>query len=102
MIVQLTDSGTVELLDGSDFGGLRISAPDGSDVGRILEAANAGAIDGTGHAQIPVEWLRMAARSQGLADAGWEQGFQAMLEFATSRGWMRPGSPTVQVHIERR
>lgn len=51
-------------------------------------------------------WVRVEALRTLAADAGvgsdWAAGFEAMLEFARSRGWVDEQLDAVRAHVERR
>jgi hypothetical protein len=51
------------------------------------------------HAYVGVGAIRELAGSRG-ADPEWESGFQQMVQYARSKGWMREGS--VRGHVEWR
>jgi len=57
-----------------------------------------GRIDDTGHAWIDIQALRDATgRSD---DAEWSSGFDAMIAYATSKGWVDQAGAAVRAHVE--
>jgi len=64
--------------------------------GALVDAA-AGRLDGD-HAWITVDSLRRMAA--GRVGPGWDEDFDAMLAFASSKGWVDPGGGAIQAHVE--
>ncbi|AUC98372.1 MULTISPECIES: hypothetical protein [unclassified Bradyrhizobium] len=56
--------------------------------------------DGEQHLWVQEEWLRSALTQANLA-AGWQQKYQAMLDYARSKGWVREQPLSVRAHIVR-
>lgn len=102
MLVQLTvdEHGGVRLVDRDTFTAFAVHAPSGYDVesvGKALEAVEIGEVE-DGHA-----WVSAAAvmRLAGEAGAGddWRSGFEAMVEYARMKGWLRDDG-AIRAHIE--
>jgi hypothetical protein len=53
---------------------------------------------GTDHAWLRVDALKAAAVEAGVPD-GWENGFDAMIRYATSRGWVDESGERVRAHV---
>ncbi len=66
------------------------------DVGAALLGKGAGVVDGE-HAYIETAALRQM--STGLVSPGWDERFAAMLEYASSKGWIDDRG-RVQAHFE--
>ncbi|MGH9080944.1 MAG: hypothetical protein ACRDYE_12895 [Acidimicrobiales bacterium] len=72
-------------------------------VAAALSVHDAGTVDPDGNVFIPIEAVKRlvqgAARDQGLPDAGWEPRFTAMVEQASTRGWVTDAG-TIRAHID--
>jgi hypothetical protein len=92
MIVRSTDQGP-EVVEADDLQRLHVELAPGHDLGGL------GVIDGD-HA-----WLDLAAlRRAGVAASAttdWNDRFSAMIEYATTKGWVDPERAAVRAHIER-
>ncbi|SDP59827.1 hypothetical protein SAMN05660199_04346 [Klenkia soli] len=86
---------TAAVIDVADLRRLEVLAPAGLPddelVGRL---GDLGRLDGD-HVWLPVERLRQA----GPADPAWAEGFDAMIGYATSKGWVEGGA--VRAHVVR-
>lgn len=66
------------------------------DVAHALAAAGLGTVD-TGHAWLDVAQLRAGGAAQ---PAQWAEGFDGMISFAQSRGWLSDDGGSVRAHID--
>lgn len=51
-----------------------------------------------GHVWVDVDWLRTAGLAQ-IGDAGYAAQFDAMIAYATSKGWLDESGTRVRAHI---
>ena len=75
----------------------RGSAPDAARLGEALEGVGTMAPDG--HAFVAVDAVRRLAGDR-VNDPDWSEGFDRMLGFARSKGWMDPSGTAIQAHVE--
>jgi hypothetical protein len=98
--VEVTDgSGVVRLLEEAVFTEFSVAARGGLDLSGIdaaLRQSGAGLMAGA-HALISIAWIR----SQATVTQEWLAGFDAMLAFAESRGWLAANGKSVRAHVER-
>jgi hypothetical protein len=93
VILELAD-GEARLLDPDDFGSLKaiasgsVSLAAGGPIARADEQ----------HVWVRIESLRELAGP--AATPEWDERFEAMLEFARSRGWVDEKLAAVRAHIE--
>jgi hypothetical protein len=66
--------------------------------GALVDAA-AGRLDGE-HAWIAVDAVRRMAA--GRTGSTWEANFEAMLEYASTKGWLDDTGATIRAHVEWR
>ena len=89
-------AGRSELHEADDLQRLHVELVGGDEPGAAAAAlGDLGRVDGE-HA-----WLDIAAlRAAGPADPGWVERFDAMIEYARSKGWT-DGAGAVRAHVER-
>ncbi|MFE4503194.1 hypothetical protein ACFRFQ_25345 [Rhodococcus sp. NPDC056743] len=102
MLVQLTvdEHGGVRLVDWDTFTAFAVHAPIGHDVesvGKALEADAAGEVE-DGRAWISADAVARLAGEAGAGD-DWQSGFEAMVEYARLKGWLREDG-AIRAHIE--
>ena len=98
MIVRI-DGGDVDLVDAEDTKGFHVEVRDDSDVAAALEDAGAGTLAEDGeHAHIGIGWVRQQAVGVG---PDWNQQFDAMLDYARTKGWVEEGTSSIVAHLER-
>ncbi|SDG61307.1 hypothetical protein [Klenkia brasiliensis] len=86
---------TAVVTDVGDLRRLEVLAPAGlADADLAHRLGDLGRLDGD-HVWLPVERLRQA----GPADGDWAAGFEAMIGYATSKGWVSDGA--VRAHVVR-
>lgn len=88
-VVVDTAAGTVSLSGPSDFARFSVRVVGDEAQGRwgeVLAAAGVGRDGGSGHAWVSPEALRGLAAD--VADAAWGEGFDAMVRYAASKGWV--------------
>lgn len=91
VIIECADGGP-NVVDVENLRALSVVAHGPVDLGAL------GEFDGT-HAWVRIDALRRAARSAGVPD-GWEAGFDDMVVFARSKGWVSDDGDAVRVHVE--
>ena len=95
MIVRVHSDG-VALEDIDTLTAFKVAAPEKLRV-RLDEALGpAGGFDGE-HAWISEAWLRKITADRPLE---WGVGFEKMLAFARTKGWVDPSSGRVRAHVE--
>jgi hypothetical protein len=99
--VAMTDSGdpTGELCEASDLKRFSVRVGAGCHaeaVANWLAEADAGRPVGEDVA-INVRWLRQRTAEH---PAEWQEGFQKMLDYAATRGWMDEARTVVMAHVE--
>lgn len=93
-------AGRAELCDAEDLKGLRVDIVGGQGgEGDADEAARA--LGELGHLDGEHAWLRIGAlRAAGPSDPAWQQQFDAMIDYARTKGWT-DGAGSVRAHVER-
>jgi hypothetical protein len=98
--VEITDGyGVARLLEEAAFTEFCIAAPEELDLSVVdsaLRQSGAGLMAGT-QALISISWIK----SQATVTQDWLAGFDAMLAFAGSRGWLSADGKSVRGHVER-
>jgi hypothetical protein len=93
MIVAIDASGTVTLEEPDNFRGFKVTSAI-ADRERLAKALTpAGRYDGE-HAWISKDWLI----ANGGTNAAWRDGFDKMIGFAQSRGWIEGNA--IRAHVE--
>jgi hypothetical protein len=98
MIVTIGADG-VRLAEAEDVKAFHVAVADGADVDRELRGSGAGWLADDGDARIAVDWVRGAARANGVG-VGWVDAFDGMLAYAAGKGWLDADRTTIQAHIE--
>ena len=97
MIVVTDDS--VELVDAEDTKAFHVEVRDDTDIAAVLDEAGAGTLADDGeHALVEIGWVRQHAVGVGPQ---WEQDFDAMLDYARTKGWIDEGTSAIVAHLER-
>jgi hypothetical protein len=89
---------TVTLQDPRAFDRFSARVPSGvehAEIDRLLQAHDTGRIDGD-EVLVNVAWLK----SQAPDDSSWTAGFEAMLAYADSKGWVSAGGTAIRAHID--
>ncbi|MDQ8727182.1 hypothetical protein [Bradyrhizobium sp. LHD-71] len=100
MIISVTSSGNVKLIDADDFKGfkVRVDDPRASD-STVVKALNGIAtVDATGHAWVGEEALRKLGAQAG--GPGWQDSATGMLAYAKRAGWIDEKTGAIRAHIE--
>ncbi len=93
MIVTLDARLPPTLTDADNLTALKVLAPPGGDRAAML--------NGLGRPEGDHAWLGIAAlRGMGPDDAGWRAGFDAMIVYAASKGWLSADGLAVRSHVE--
>ena len=90
----------VTLENPDDTQAFHVAVVGGTDWGLVFGAlvdAAAGRLEGD-NAFITIDAVRRMAA--GRVDAGWDQQFVAMLEYARTKGWIDEGGNSIQAHLE--
>ena len=96
----LVDDDRVSLEEADDFTRFHVVCEHDADVSSALQAAGWGTADPDGDAYISVDALRTAGRSAGGSD--WQDGFEKMLAYAQSKGWLDEAGTAIQAHVEHK
>jgi hypothetical protein len=92
--LRLLPSGEVRLEGADEFRRFAVRVPRGVDA-RTSPLAALVTLDGA-HAWVPPETVRALHPA---ADAAWQQGFDAMVAYASGKGWT-DGAGRIRAHIE--
>lgn len=95
-----TSTATVE--DAADLTRLHVVAPaglSGEQVSAAVESTGLGRSADAGHVWLNADALH-AAGAPNPADPEWEEGFRAMIAYASSRGWLDEDGHSLAAHIE--
>lgn len=95
MYVRCQD-GEVQLVEVDDLKRLHVEV-DGAVTDGFL--GTFGSLEGE-HAWLSIQALRDGAHAQGVA-VSWDEGFDAMLEFAAEHGWSSGDGRSVRAHVVR-
>jgi len=104
MIVRVdVAAATAELDDPGNVGQFHVAASGGDTaaVAAVLGGAGAGADAGDApaeHVWVAVDWVR--AQASGRVEAGWDDQFAKMLDYAGSKGWLDGSRSAIQAHVE--
>jgi hypothetical protein len=89
----------VELRDPEDCKGFHVEVQGDVDVAAVLDESGAGRMADDGdHALIEIGWVRQHATSVGPS---WNEDFEAMLDYARTKGWIDEGASAIVAHLER-
>jgi len=88
MILYVDLEGRPAVLDAADLKAFKVTGnrPD-APARRSLAAAGVELTDDEGHAFIAADTVKHLAQQSGPLPAGWESDFDAMVVYATSKGW---------------
>lgn len=91
--------GRTNVHDLDDLKSFSVRASDQTDRALLAQAlAPLGQFDGEEHAWIDIDALREASgRSD---DLGWTAQFDAMVAYASSKGWVNEGGTALRAHLE--
>lgn len=98
MIISVDSQGRPELQDVSNFRAFKLIA-----ASRPALALLKGGSGGVQVADEAVAWVRqdwIVSQSGLAASAEWRSGFDKMVAFAASKGWIRDSDKAVRAHIE--
>lgn len=99
MIIDVTHGG-IALHDPRTFSDLHVAVHGDVDLQEALTIAGAGRMDGD-DAFVSTRWVRNAISDLGLDDEEWQTGFEAMLGFARSQGWIADDGNGIRAHVVR-
>jgi hypothetical protein len=93
----------VTLAEPDDLGSFKVLARGAQDDRAALERAleGVGTVAEDGNAFILVEAVRRLAGER-ADDPAWSEGFEKMLAYAGSKGWIDPSGTAIQAHVEWR
>ena len=94
-----TTQGSAEVREASDLKQLSVRTVGPTDLASLSRGlGELGRVDSTDHAWIDISALRTASGRSG--DAEWSSGFDAMIAYATTKGWVDEAGAAVRAHIE--
>jgi hypothetical protein len=93
-MVIVVRGGRVQLEQADDMQGFKVVVHGGDPTA----LAEVGRLAGRDNAWIHMDAVRRLASGQ--VDAGWEDGFKAMIDFARTRGWIDDDRREIQAHVE--
>lgn len=100
MIIDIRESG-VTLRDVRVFDDVHVELAEGVDLAEALTLAGAGRAIGDGDVYVSIPWIRTVMAERGEDDEEWQSGFEAMLGFARSRGWIGEEGTGLRSHVTR-
>lgn len=104
MKIILGSDAAAELHDPGNFTAFSIAAPadlPAGELGSLVRRSGIGALDDDGsHVHVGIEAIR--ALAAGRTDGGWDAGFDAMISYARTKGWVDDAADTVRAHVDRR
>lgn len=99
VIVEVAKDGSVALLEPEDTRAFKLVAPREMDEHDVVQALRSVADVEFDHAWVRQAWIR---ETSPLASSGeWQASFAKMLDYARSKGWLRPADEAIRAHIER-
>jgi hypothetical protein len=100
MFVEIRE-GAASVREAADLKSLSVRVDGGDEVGAALHGLGEPAEDGA-HAWLQVDALRAAAAATlpAAERADWAKGFDGMIAYATSKGWLSDDGRCVRAHIE--
>jgi hypothetical protein len=89
------------LADPDDLGSFKVLARgrEGDTAGLAAALQGVGTLAGDGHAFVGVDAVRRLAGDR-AQDPEWAAGFEKMLAYAGSKGWMDDAGTAIQAHVE--
>lgn len=99
MLVDVT-SEPAEVREVDDLKRLHVLAPEGLDVDRALRASGLGSQDPDGRVLLDIRALRAAALAL-ASGPRWPEGWDAMVAYAASKGWLADDGSALVAHVER-
>lgn len=99
MIVEVRNDGSVNLAEPGDTRGFKLVAPRGMTEHDIVLALKGVADVELDHAWVRQPWIQ--EMSPLAASVEWQASFARMLDYARSKGWLRPADEAIRAHIER-
>jgi len=100
MIIDIRESG-VTLRDVRVFDDFHVELAEGVDLAEALTLAGAGRTIGDGDVYVSIPWIRAVMAEREEDDEEWQSGFEAMLGFARSRGWIGEEGTGFRSHVTR-
>lgn len=98
MIIDVTASG-VSIRDLRVFDGFHVEVPRDVDLVEALTIAGAGRDIGDGDVYISLPWIRAFMAERGDGDEQWHAGFEGMVGYARSRGWISEDGRAFRSHV---
>ncbi len=99
MIVDVRNDGSVALLEPEDTRSFKLIARRGMTEHDIIHALKGVADVELDHAWVRQVWLQET--SPLAASSEWQTAFATMVNYARSKGWLRPADEAIRAHIER-
>ncbi|MBI2168912.1 MAG: hypothetical protein HYU28_05350 [Actinobacteria bacterium] len=97
MVVTI-EGDAVRLDEPEDFNGFKVVVEQGTENQVMQALAHVGRMVDRDTAFIRVDAVR--AMAEGRVGDGWDYGFDAMVAYASSKGWMSDDQSEIQAHIE--
>jgi hypothetical protein len=101
VIIHMTMDGA-QVLEAADLKALSVTLEDGIEVHHATANSPLGTPSDDGAAVwLDVAELKSTARSSfdGAAPEGWSDGFDAMIEYARTKGWLSADGKAVRAHV---
>ena len=104
MQIILSSDAAAELDDPNNFRAFSIVVPTdvpAEEVGSLVHRSGVGELDEGGrHVHVQLASIRRLAA--GRTATGWDAGFDAMIAYARTKGWVDDAGNTVRAHLEAR
>ena len=102
MQIILGSDAAAELNDPNNFGAFSIVVPTdvpAGELGSFVHRSGVGELGADGrHVHVSIESIRRLAA--GLHNDAWDSGFDAMIAYARTKGWVDDACNTVRAHLE--
>ena len=103
MQIIIDGNAATSLDDADNFKAFSVSVPTdvpAAELGRLVVQSGAGQLDNDGnHVHVAIDVIRQLAVGRG--SDGWSSGFEAMIAYARTKGWVDDAGNTVRAHLER-
>lgn len=97
-MVIVVDGDSVRLHEPEDLKGFKVVVESGDEAAARQALASVGRL-----VDRETAWIRtgaVRALAHGSVDDDWDEGFEAMLEYAASKGWLSEDGSEIQAHVE--
>lgn len=97
-MIIVVEGDDVRMDDPEDLKGFKVVVKSGDDATVAQALKSVGRVVDRETAWIRTGAVRALAHSR--VDSDWDEGFEAMLEYAASKGWLSDDGSEIQAHVE--